>query len=58
MRGENCCAKVRYNRVVRDFLSLRDRASFGKIEQVVMECFVVVVVVSGEFAVKWSKFRQ
>ena len=58
MRDENCCTKVRYNREVRDFLSLRDRVSFGQIEQVVMGCFAVVVVVSGEFAVKKSNGRN
>ena len=57
MRDENCCTKVRYNKEVRDFLSLRDRVSFGQIKQVVMGCFVVVVVVSGEFAVKTSNGR-
>ena len=45
---------------MRDFLSLPDHVSFGQIEQVVMGCFVVVVVVvvSGEFAVKTSNGRN
>ena len=51
---------MRYNREMRDFLSLPDHVSFGQIEQVVMGCFVVVVVVvvSGEFAVKTSNGRN